>query len=87
MASIESLITTCISLGCAETLKALGVSAGELTERQAKKTYGRWFIEAIQREFIRPCRVGNGAHGTKWYSVTDILKYKASREAKAQIKF
>lgn len=68
------------------TLTMLGVSSGELTYAQAKKTYGSWFVSAVQKNRIFPCRYGEG--GRTWYSVVEILTYKASEfeeEAKAII--
>ena len=34
---------------------------------------------------IHPVRVGNGATGTKWYKVTDILALRAQDELKAEL--
>lgn len=76
-----------IEIGCVQTMRSLGVSSGELSERQAIKTYGKWLVEAINRNDILPCRVGNGKSGTKWYNVTDILTYKAKKEIRASIRF
>ena len=86
---IERIITTAIqhgiTIGCAQTMKVLGVTSGELTENKASDLYGKWFREAIKRGDIKPCRVGDGNHGTHWYNIEDILTYKARKEIKAQL--
>lgn len=75
-----------IDIGCVQTMSLLGVTSGELSESKAVKTYGKWFIEAIQRDELKPCRVGNGKTGTRWYKVTDILSYKARKEIRAALR-
>lgn len=91
MESIENVISLAIrngiEIGCVQTMRSLGVTSGEMSERQAVKTYGKWLIEAIRNNDITPCRVGNGRTGTRWYNVTDILTYKARKEIHAAIKY
>ena len=84
---IDLAIRNGIEIGCVQTMRALGVTSGELSERQALKTYGKWFKEAVERGWLKPCRVGDGRTGTRWYNVTDILSYKARKEIKARINF
>lgn len=86
MGSLESLITTCIELGATKAMVNLGVTSGEISLRQAEKTYGSWFKMAASSKRIHPVRVGNGATGTKWYKVTDILALRAQDELKAELK-
>ena len=74
---------TIAALGAAEALKALGLSSGELSERQAKATYGRWFTEAVRDGAIRPCRQGGGSR--RYYDVTEILRYKAAHLERAAL--
>lgn len=83
LAELERLIDTCTELGTTRAMMALGVTSGELTERQARKVYGKWFIQAITKGDIQPTRVGVR---NKWYSVEKILKYKAVHEARAVIR-
>ena len=71
------MIKSWIAVGAAEGLRAAGVTAGEISERQARKIYGKWFVEAVAAGRIKPIRVGAGRTSTKHYSVTDILTYKA----------
>ena len=63
----------------------LGVTSGEISYRQAEKTYGSWFKEAASSKRIHPVRVGNGNSGTKWYSVQEILSLRATDEIKADL--
>lgn len=85
MVSLESLITTCMELGATKAMVNLGVTSGEISLRQAEKTYGSWFKMAASSNRIHPVRVGNGATGTKWYKVTDILALRAQDELKAEL--
>lgn len=71
------MIQSWIAVGAAEGLRLAGVTAGEISERQAKRTYGKWFSDAVAAGHISPLRVGPGRTSTKYYSVTDILTYKA----------
>ena len=57
----------------AETLRQLGIDPGEITERQARKKYGKRFTEAVAAGLLRPVRVGTGKTATKHYRVTDIV--------------
>lgn len=63
----------------------LGVTAGEVSQRQAEKIYGSWFKMASSSNRIHPVRVGNGNTGTKWYSVQEILSLRAIDEMKAEL--
>lgn len=83
--NLQSLIQDCISLGTASTLEQLGIHSGEVSMRQAKKTYGKWFLECIARERIFPCRVENGRAGTKFYRVVDILQLKVEDRARMEL--
>jgi hypothetical protein len=84
--NLQSLIQDCISLGTASTLEQLGIHSGELSMRQAKKTYGKWFLDCIARDRIFPCRVENGHAGTRFYRVVDILALKVEDDAKMELK-
>lgn len=71
------MVKSWIAVGAAEGLRLAGVTAGEVSERQARKTYGKWFTDAVAAGHIRPIRIGTGRTATRHYSVTDILTYKA----------
>lgn len=79
------MIQSWIAVGAAEGLRMAGVTAGEISERQARKTYGKWFVEAVAAGKIRPIRIGAGRTSTKHYSVTDILTYKAVCNTPAEL--
>lgn len=83
--NLKTLIQNCISLGTASALEQLGMHSGEISMRQAKKTYGKWFADAVMYNRIRPCRVEDGRAGTRWYRVVDILALKVEDGAKAEL--
>lgn len=84
--NLQILIETCVALGTARTLEALGVSSGEISQRKARDTYHKWFVDADRDGRIRPCRIDEGKSGTRWYRVADILALKASDAARAELK-
>ena len=84
--NLQSLIQDCISLGTASTLEQLGIHSGEVSMRQAKKTYGKWFLDCIARDRIFPCRVEDGKSGTRFYRVVDILTLKVEDRASMELK-
>ena len=84
--NLQSLITDCIALGTASTLEQLGIHAGEISQTQAKKIYGKWFQDCVMRDRIRPCRIEEGRAGTRWYRLVDILSLKVNDRAEAQLK-
>lgn len=85
--NLERLIQTCVELGSAKTLETLGISSGEISQRKARDTYGKWFMDAMRDDRIRPCRVEDGKSGTRWYRVVDILSLKAQDSLRAELKF
>lgn len=70
-----------------ETLRQLGLTSGELSERQARKTYGKPFTDAVAAGRIKPVRVGYGKTATKHYRIADILAWQNSCYEPASIKF
>lgn len=84
--NLEILITTCVELGTAKTLETLGISSGEISQRKARDTYHKWFMDADKAGRIRPCRIEEGKAGTRWYRVVDILALKAQDAARAELK-
>lgn len=83
--NLQTLMTTCISLGTAQVLVTLGVHSGEISMRKARDVYGKWFTDAVSSGRIFPCRVEDGRAGTKWFKVTEILALKADDAAKATL--
>lgn len=68
---------TLVQLAVTEALTMLGVSAGEISERVAFKTYGAWLRHAVADGRIRSHRNGSGPTSKKMYFVSDILALKA----------
>lgn len=69
-----------------ETLRRLGYTNGEISERQARKTYGKPFTDAVAAGLLKPVRVGAGRTATKHYRLLDILALQDSSYKPAQIK-
>ena len=84
--NLQTLMTTCISIGTAQTLVLMGVHSGEISMRKARDVYGKWFMDAVNDGRLFPCRVENGRAGTRWFKVTDILALKAADAARAELK-
>lgn len=82
---LRDLIKTCVELGTAQTLENLGIHAGEMSLRKARDTYKQWFMQAYKAGRIQPWRVEDGASGTKFFRVVDILALKASDLARAEV--
>lgn len=76
MSNLEILIESAVELGSAKAMVALGLSAGEISQRRARDIYGKYFLDAVKSERIRPCRIEEGRCGTKFYRIEDILKLK-----------
>lgn len=69
----------------AAALEAVGATSGEISRSEALRRYGVYFRRAEAAGRIKPCRVGNGVSGTKWYSVVEILATRAADRANAEI--
>jgi predicted transcriptional regulator len=67
-----------VKLAVAEALTELGITAGEISERNAFKVYGSWFRHAVADGRIRAHRNGSGRTSKKMYNVAEILALKAS---------
>ena len=69
----------------AQVLESLGLTAGEMSQRQARKTYGKWFDVAVAQGRIRPARIEDGHAGTIYYRIADILAAKAEDRMPANL--
>ena len=69
-----------------ETLRRLGYTNGEISERQARKTYGKPFTDAVAAGLLKPVRVGAGKTATKHYRLNDILALQDASYQPAQLK-
>lgn len=68
-----------------ETLRQLGMADGEISERQARKTFGKPFVEAVATGKILPVRSGSGKTATKHYRIMDILELQNQAYSPARI--
>ena len=82
---LSRLIAAAAQQGAAEALHALGLTAGELSQRQAVKVYGKWLADAIRAGKIRPVRIEDGHAGTRWFKVADILALQTEYATQAFI--
>lgn len=84
--TLEYLINSASEMGAARLATTLGLSAGELSYRKARNTYGKWFTDAVAERRLMPCRIEEGKNGTRFYSVLDITKLKTLEASKAILK-
>lgn len=82
---MERLIQSAAELGAAVFAEQMGLTAGELSQRAARKTYGAYFDTLVRDGRIAPVRIEAGRAGTKFYRVADILACKVQDRAKAQL--
>ena len=83
-AILENLISSAIAYGAAWADAATGRHSGELSARQARKVYGKWFTTAVNAGRLHPSRVEDKRH---IYSVQEILALKVKEAAHAEINF
>ena len=79
------MIQSWVAVGAAEGLRQAGVTAGEISERQARMRYGKWFADEVAAGRIQPIRIGIGKTSTKHYRLTDILIRKAECYTPAEL--
>lgn len=84
--NVQGLINAAEMRGAAEMAVLLGLSSGEITMRQARDTYKKWFIEAYAAGRIKPVRIEGGARQIKYFSVVQILALKEQDYANAELK-
>lgn len=82
---LHRLVESAAEMGAARLAVTLGLHSGEISQRQALKTYGSWFALALRDGKIRPIRIEEGHAGTRFYRVTDILELKTEQSAQAYI--
>ena len=81
----EERLKNVATYGATEALRLAGLASGEISQNQAMKVYKTWFTEAVKKGRIRPCRMGSGISGTKWYLVSDILQLKEKDLKQAEL--
>ena len=85
MDTLERIVESAAAMGAARVLETLGLTAGEISQRQARKTYGKWFTDAERAGRIRPSRVDKGRNGTRHYRVVAIQELKTADLVRAEL--
>ena len=83
--NLERLIATAAQLGATIALQSCGHISGEISEREAFRTYGSWLRRAVEQGRIAPHRSGDATNSKKMYNVSAILALRASDEARAEL--
>lgn len=84
---LAHVIDNAAAMGAASVLEQLGLTPGEISQRRARDTYGKWFADAVASGRLHPCRIEDGHAGTRWFRVVDILALKTKDAARAEINF
>lgn len=85
MENLERLVQSAAAMGAAQVLETLGLTAGEISQRKARDTYGKWFTDAEKAGRIRPSRVDNGKNGTRHYRVVTIQELRTADLMRAEL--
>lgn len=83
--NLDRIIATAAELGATIALQRIGQISGEISEREAFRTYGSWLRRAVEQGRIQAHRTGDGRNSKKLYNVAQILALRASDEASAQL--
>ena len=78
MSTLEQLVQSAAAMGAAQVLETLGITAGEISQRKARDTYGKWFTDAEKAGRIRPARIDNGRNGTRHNRVVTIQELRTA---------
>jgi len=82
---MKDLIQDAVELGATLALERLGLTAGEVSQRQARKVYGAYFDTLCKQGRIAPSHTEPGHAGTKYYRIADILLCKVEDRTPAQL--
>ena len=85
MDNLERIVKEAAQMGAAQALETLGITAGEISQRKARATYGKWFTDAERAGRLRPSRIDSGKNGTRHYRVVDIQELKTADYFRAQL--
>lgn len=85
MDNLERIVQSAAAMGAAQVLETLGLTAGEISQRQARKTYGKWFTDAEKAGRLRPSRVDQGKNGTRHYRVVAIQELRTADLVRAEL--
>ena len=76
---------TLVELGATLAVERLGLTSGELSQRQARRVYGGYFDTLLRQGRIAPSHTEAGHAGTKYYRVADVLLCKAEDRRPAEL--
>ena len=82
---IQRIISASMEAGATAALIKAGLANPLTTQRQAEKTFGKWFTTAVKAGKIHPCKIGEGKSATRWYSVNEINALLVADIAQAEI--
>lgn len=82
---LNEIVKSASAQGAATVLEALGISAGEISQRKARGIYGKWFADAEKAGRIRPARVDQGRNGTRHYRVVEIQELRTADLVRAEL--
>ena len=85
-AALQQMIAAAFAQGAAWADTMAGRHSGEITARQARKVYGKWFTDAVAQRRLSPARVEDGRSGRHLFSISDILALKVEEAARAELK-
>ena len=82
---MQTLIQDAVELGATLALERLGLTSGEVSQRQARKVYGSYFDLLCKQGRISPSHTEAGHAGTKFYRIADILTCKIEDRTPAEL--
>ena len=85
MTAIQRIIQDAAEMGAARLAESLGLSSGEVSQRKARKVYGKYFDDLVASGRVWPARQEEGRAGTKYYRVSDILSCKIEDSIPAEL--
>lgn len=85
MDNLERIVKEAAQMGAAQALETLGITAGEISQRKARATYGKWFTDAERAGRLRPSRIDSGKNGTRHYRVVAIQELRTADLVRAEI--
>ena len=74
-AALHQVIEAASAAGAARAIEALGIHSGEMSYREAQRTYGNWFVRAVNATGTRK----------RYYRLVDILQAKLDDRAEAYL--
>ena len=82
---MNALVRDAAELGATLALESLGLTAGEMSQRQARKVYGAYFDLLVKQGRIAPCRIEPGHAGTRYFRIADILACRVEDRTPAEL--